>query len=129
MNPFSAWSVRFSLVVVAGFALGRCLIGDGLPYTGGGNLAATAFPQSTFHAQGDDWGSGRFLCPNFSPVASYRGSGRITLRSQPDDAMLSPVASYRGSGRISPGPLPRASQPFDVATAYRGSGRVHPMTS
>lgn len=106
MNPFSAWSVRFSLVVVAGFALGRCLIGDGLPYTGGGNLAATAFPQSTFHAQGDDWGSGRFLCPNFSPVASYRGSGRI-----------------------SPGPLPRASQPFDVATAYRGSGRVHPMTS
>lgn len=124
MHPFSAWPVRFSLVGVAGFALGTLLLGDGLPYAGGCDLAATAFPQSTLHAQGDDRGSGRCLCPNFSPVAAYRGSGRITSGSQ-SDTLSSLVAAYRGSGRITPMPS-LASQPLDVAMAYRGSGRVQP---
>ena len=146
MHPFSAWPVRFSLVGVAGFALGTLLLGDGLPYAGGCDLAATAFPQSTLHAQGDDRGSGRCLCPNFSPVAAYRGSGRITSGSQSDtlsslvaayrgsgritprsqsDTLSSLVAAYRGSGRITPMPS-LASQSLDVAMAYRGSGRVQP---
>ncbi len=124
MHPFSAWPVRFSLVGVAGFALGTLLLGDGRPYAGGCDLAATAFPQSTLHAQGDDRGSGRCLCPNFSPVAAYRGSGRITSGSQ-SDTLSSLVAAYRGSGRITPMPS-LASQPLDVAMAYRGSGRVQP---
>lgn len=122
MHPFSAWPVRLSLVGVAGFALGTLLIGDSLPFAGGRDVAATASPQPTLHAQGDDRGSGRLLRPHFSPVASYRGSGRITPRAQ-SDTLISPVASYRGSGRVTPMPS-LASQPLDVDMAYRGSGRI-----
>ncbi|MEB3289428.1 MAG: hypothetical protein VKI82_05905 [Leptolyngbya sp.] len=128
MQSFSAWPVRFSLVGVAGFALGTLLLVDVLPGSGIHDLAGVSSPQPSTEVQGDDRGSGRVQPHPIGAVAAYRGTGRITLSVQAQSG-ATPVAAYRGTGRITLRSQALTSQPLEIAGAYRGTGRVQPYAS
>lgn len=122
MQSFSAWPVRFSLVGVAGFALGTLLLVDVLPSAGIRDHLGASSLKIQGEVQGDDRGSGRVQPYLISPVAAYRGTGRIQAYSGG-----TPVAAYRGTGRITQFQA-LGAQPMDLA-AYRGTGRVQPYAS